>query len=197
MSPVIDPLTLLFASAFTSNIILANFLGVCSYIAISKDLKSSNGLGIAVILVLVLSTVIAWLLLNYLLIPLEIQYLNLILYMVVVAAVVQVLEMLIERLSPGLYLSLGVFLPLIVVNCAILGVVLFMEIRKYDLVQAVAFGLGSGIGWWIAIVAMAAMRQKIDKAPVPAGLAGPGITLISMGFMALAFIGFSGMLRVQ
>ena len=197
MTPVVDPITLLFASIFTSNILLANFLGTCSFIAISKDMKSANGLGIAIIVVLLLSSLISWPILHYILLPLNMLYLDLFAYIIVVAAVVQALEMIIERASPSLYMSLGIYLPLIVANCAILGVVLFMEIRNYSLFQAAVFGTGSGIGWWLAIVAAAAMRKKIDKAPVPAGLQGPGITLITMGFMAMAFIGFSGILKVQ
>ena len=193
----VDPLALLFASIFTSNIILANFLGTCSFIAISKDLSSSNGLGIAVIVVLVLSSAISWPILHYILIPWNMIYLDLFAYIIVVAAVVQALEMIIERVSPTLYMSLGIYLPLIVANCAILGVVLFMEIRNYDYIQALIFGLGSGIGWWLAIILAAAMRKKIDKSNVPAGLKGPGITLVTMGLMAMAFVGFSGILRVQ
>ncbi len=197
MSPVVDPITLLFASIFTSNILLANFLGMCSFISISKDFKSSNGLGIAVTIVLVLTVAINWLVLKFILVPLGIEYLAFIVFIVVIAAVVQVLEMVIERISPSLYMSLGIFLPLITVNCAILGAVLFMQIRNYDFVQSISFGLGSGIGWWMAIMALSAIRKKVDKNPVPAGLQGPGITLITIGFMAMAFIGFSGMLKVQ
>jgi Na+-transporting NADH:ubiquinone oxidoreductase subunit E len=115
----------------------------------------------------------------------------------VIAAIVQILEMLIDRLSPALYISLGIFLPLITVNCAILGVVLFMQIRNYTFIQAAAYGLGSGAGWWLAIMALAAIRKKVENSPVPAPLKGPGITLIIIGLMAMAFIGFSGILPVQ
>jgi Na+-transporting NADH:ubiquinone oxidoreductase subunit E len=118
-------------------------------------------------------------------------------FIIVIAAVVQILEMVIDRLSPALYMTLGIFLPLITVNCAILGAVLFIEIRNYSLLQSAIFSLGSGLGWWLAIASLAAIRKKVDKAPVPAGLKGPGITLITIGFMAMAFIGFSGMLNVQ
>lgn len=197
MSPVIDPITLLFASIFTSNILLANFLGMCSFISISKDIKSSNSLGLAVTLVLVITAAINWLVLHFLLIPLDLEYLAYIVFIIVIAAVVQILEMLIERTSPGLYMNLGIFLPLITVNCAILGAVLFVQIRNYDFVQTLFFSLGSGLGWWLAIMSLAAIRKKIDKNPIPAGLQGPGITLITIGFMAMAFIGFSGMLKVQ
>jgi Na+-transporting NADH:ubiquinone oxidoreductase subunit E len=197
MAPDISPIILLLASIFTSNILLANFLGMCSFITISKDLKSANGLGLAVILVMTVTTVINYAVYNYILVFFHIEYLRFIVFIIVIAAVVQMLEMIIERLSPALYMALGIFLPLITVNCAILGVSLFMQIRSYNLVQNVVYGLGSGVGWWLAILALAAIRQKVEKAPVPAGLKGPGITLIIIGLMAMAFIGFSGMLNVQ
>lgn len=196
MSPVLNPFGLFFASIFTSNILLANFLGMCSFISISKDIKSSNGLGLAVTLVLVITTAANWGVLQ-LLQYLELEYLRYIVFIIVIAAVVQILEMIIDRISPALYMSLGIFLPLITVNCAILGVSLFMQIRNYSFVQSLIYSLGSGLGWWLAIMALAAIRKKTDKAPVPAGLQGPGITLITIGFMAMAFMGFSGMLAVQ
>jgi Na+-transporting NADH:ubiquinone oxidoreductase subunit E len=125
------------------------------------------------------------------------EYLRYIVFIVVIAAVVQILEMVIDRVSPALYMSLGIFLPLITVNCAILGVALFIEIRNYTFLQTIIYSFGSGLGWWLAIMALSAIRKKVDKAPVPAGLQGPGITMITIGFMAMAFIGFSGMLQVQ
>ena len=197
MAPVIHPVSLFFASIFTSNILLANFLGMCSFISISKDMKSSNGLGMAVTVVLTVTAAINWVVLTYVLIPLGLVYLRYIVFIIVIAATVQVLEMIIERVSQTLYMNLGIFLPLITVNCAILGVALFMEIRSYNFLQSVIFGFGSGLGWWLAIVLLSAIRKKVDKAPVPAGLKGAGITMITIGFMAMAFMGFSGMLQVQ
>ena len=197
MSPILNPISLFFASIFTSNILLSNFLGMCSFIAISKDMKSSNGLGLAVTFVLVITGMANWAVLHGILIPLGLEYLRFIVFIIVIAAVVQILEMVIDRVSPTLYMSLGIFLPLITVNCAILGVALFIEIRNYTFLQSVIYSLGSGLGWWLAIMALSAIRKKVDKAPVPAGLQGPGITLITIGFMAMAFIGFSGMLQVQ
>ncbi|MCK4515380.1 MAG: NADH:ubiquinone reductase (Na(+)-transporting) subunit E [Spirochaetaceae bacterium] len=196
MTPVISPFSLFFASIFTSNILLANFLGMCSFISISKDMKSSNGLGLAVTVVLTVTTGINWAVLQ-LLETLGLVYLRYIVFIIVIAAVVQMLEMIIDRVSQSLYMSLGIFLPLITVNCAILGVSLFMEIRDYSFWQSVVFGFGSGLGWWLSILALSAIRKKLDKAPVPAGLKGAGITLITIGFMAMAFMGFSGMLQVQ
>jgi Na+-transporting NADH:ubiquinone oxidoreductase subunit E len=196
-APILNPFALFFASIFTSNILLANFLGMCSFISISKDMKSSNGLGLAVTVVLTITTVLNWVILNYVLIPLNVEYLRYIVFIISIAAVVQMLEMIIDRVSESLYMSLGIFLPLITVNCAILGVSLFMEIRNYTLLQSFIYGLGSGLGWWLAIMALSAIRKKTDKSPVPSGLKGPGITVITIGFMAMAFIGFSGMLAVQ
>jgi Na+-transporting NADH:ubiquinone oxidoreductase subunit E len=195
--PDVSPIIILFASIFTSNILLSNFLGLCSYISISKDMKASNGLGMAVTFVMVITAVLNWLVYQKVLIPLKLEYLSFIVYIIVIAASVQVLEMVIERVSQGLYMSLGIFLPLITVNCAILGAVLFIQIRNYSFMQTVTFSLGSGLGWWLAIVLLAAIRKKIEKAPVPPALQGTGITLIIIGIMAMAFIGFSGMLKVQ
>ena len=197
MYPNINPLVLFFASIFTSNILLTNFLGMCSFISISKDIKSSNGLGVAVTLVTTITTALNWLLEKYIIMPLDLGYLRYIIYIIVIAAVVQVLEMVIDRVSPNLYMVLGIFLPLITVNCAILGVALFMQLRNYSFIQSVFFGLGSGIGWWLAIVLLAAIRKKTENSPVPAPLKGVGITLITIGIMAMAFIGFAGMINVQ
>ncbi len=197
MIPLINPVTLFFASVLTSNILLTNFLGMCSFISISKDWKSSFGLGMAVTFVLTITAAVSWLVLKYLLVPLQLEYLSFIVFIIVIAAVVQILEMIIDRASPALYLSLGIFLPLITVNCAILGAILFMQIRNYGFLQAVSFGAGSGLGWWLAILLLAAIRERTEKSPVPAGLKGPGITIITIGFMAMAFIGFSGMIAVQ
>ena len=197
MAPNINPLVILFASVFTSNILLTNFLGMCSFISISRDMKSANGLGLAVTVVLTITTAINWAVMNYVLVPLDLMVYRYIVFIVVIAATVQMLEMIIDRVSPALYMSLGIFLPLITVNCAILGVALFMQIRNYDFIQTLMFGLGSGLGWWLAIMALSAIQKKVARAPVPSGLQGPGITLITIGFMALAFVGFSGMLNVQ
>lgn len=197
MTPDIGLGTLLIASIFTSNILLANFLGMCSFIVISRDIKSANGLGLAVTVVLTVTAAINYAILQYILIPFGLVELRYIVFIIVIAATVQVLEMVIDRFSPGLYMTLGIFLPLITVNCSILGAALFIELRHYDFLQSVIFGLGSGLGWWMAIVALAAIQKKVLKAPVPEGLKGPGITLITIGFMAMAFMGFSGMVSVS
>ncbi|NLJ47142.1 MAG: NADH:ubiquinone reductase (Na(+)-transporting) subunit E [Treponema sp.] len=197
VEPLVNPVVLFFASIFTSNILLSNFLGMCSFISISKDRTSANGLGLAVTVVMTICAAVSWLVLRYLIIPLDIEYLSFIIFIIVIAAVVQMLEMIIDRVSPALYMSLGIFLPLITVNCAILGAILFMQIRNYGFLQAVTFGAGSGLGWWLAIMLLASIRKRIENNPVPAGLKGAGITMVTIGFMAMAFIGFSGMIAVQ
>ena len=177
--------------------VLTNFLGMCSFISISSDIKTANGLGMAVTFVLTLTSVLNYFVYYNILVPLKLEYLRYIVFIVVIAAFVQLLEMLIDRFSPALYISLGIFLPLITVNCAILGGVLFMIIRDYSLIQSLFFGFGSGAGWWLAIVALAAIRGRLKDKDLPPQLVGPGITMIIIGLMALAFIGFSGMVPVQ
>lgn len=193
----LNPWVIFFAAIFTNNMILSNFLGMCSFIAVSGEVKTSLSLGQAVTFVLAATSVINYAVYHYVLVPAGLEYLRYIVFIVVIAAFVQLVEMIIERYFERLYYSLGIFLPLITVNCAILGVSLFMIIREYDIMQSFAFGVGSGIGWTVAIVAMAGIREKIKKAPVPKGLKGPGITLIITGIMALAFVGFSGIVQIQ
>lgn len=185
-----------FAAIFTNNILLTNYLGMCSFLAVSREVKTSQGLGMAVTFVLAVTSVLNWLAYRYILLPLDLVYLRYIVFIVIIAAFVQLLEMIIERVSDQLYSSLGIFLPLITVNCAILGVSLFMVIRNYTLINSFFYGLGSGIGWALAIISMAGIRQKMAKSRIPKGLAGAGITLIIAGIMALAFMGFSGMIKI-
>jgi len=191
------PFAIFFASIFTNNILLANYLGMCSFLAVSKQLKTSLGLGVAVTFVMSSTGVLNWLVYEYILAPLGLVYLRFIVFIVVIAAFVQLVEMIIERVSETLYAALGIFLPLITVNCAILGVSLFMVIREYTLLQTFAFSLGSGLGWMLAILAMAGIREKISRARLPRGLEGAGITLIITGMMALAFMGFNGMIQIN
>lgn len=196
MSQGIAFYAIFFAAIFTNNILLTNYLGMCSFLAVSREVKTSQGLGMAVVFVMAVTSVLNWLAYRYILLPLDLTYLRYIVFIVIIAAFVQLLEMIIERVSDTLYSALGIFLPLITVNCAILGVSLFMVIRKYTFLQSFFYGLGSGIGWALAIIAMAGIRQKMAKARIPKGLAGAGITLIIAGIMALAFMGFSGMIKI-
>jgi Na+-transporting NADH:ubiquinone oxidoreductase subunit E len=185
------------AAIFTSNILLTNFLGMCSFLSVSKEVESSLGLGLAVFFVMTLTSAINYAVYHFILVPLDIIYLQYIIFIIVIAAFVQLTEMVLERFSPLLYYSLGIFLPLITVNCAILGVSLFMIIRNYSFLQSIAYGAGSGLGWLLAILALAGIRQKIKEKYVPAGLAGAGLSLIITGIMALAFVGFSGIVVIQ
>ncbi len=193
----LNPFVIMIAAALTSNMILSNFLGMCSFIAVSRDLKTANGMGLAVTFVLTFTSVLNHFVYYYVLVPFGLEYLRFIVFIVVIAAFVQLLEMVIDRFSPALYISLGIFLPLITVNCAILGGVLFMIIRDYTAMQGLLFGFGSGAGWWLAIIALAAIRGRLREKDIPPQLNGTGITLIIIGIMAMAFIGFSGMVPVR
>lgn len=189
-------------SVFVGNILLAYFLGMCSFLAVSKNLQTSTGLGLAVVFVLTITTPVNWLIYQYLLAPgalawlglpdVDLSYLKLVLFIAVIAGLVQVVEMVIDRYSQGLYNALGVFLPLITVNCAVLGVSLFMVERHYTFSESCVYGFGSGVGWMLAIVAMAAIQQKLRYANVPDGLQGFGINMITTGLIAMAFMIFSG-----
>jgi len=196
MESTLSAPVIFFASIFTNNILLANFLGMCSFLAISRELPSAVGLGIAVTFVMTCTTALNYVVYHYLLVPLDLVHFRFIVFIIVIAAFVQLVEMIIERFSPQLYVVLGVFLPLITVNCAILGVCLFMVIRNYNFLQSVAYGLGGGIGWLLAITALAGIREKIRKAPIPKALEGPGISLVIAGLMALSFMAFSGMIQI-
>lgn len=193
----INPIVIFFAAIFTNNMILANFLGMCSFIAVSKEIKTAYSMGIAVTFVITLTTVINYFIYYKLLVPFGLENFRFIVFIISIAAFVQLVEMVVDRYFPTLYYALGIFLPLITVNCAVLGVSLFMIIRDYNFMQSLAFGLGSGIGWTLAISAMAGIRQKIKKNKLPRGLEDAGITLIITGIMALAFIGFSGIVQIQ
>ena len=194
----VDAGTLFFAAIFTNNILLTNFLGLCPFLAISRELRSALGLGAAVVFVMTCTAALNYLVYYHVLAPLNLVHFRFILFIVIIAAFVQLVEMTIERYFPALYYVLGIFLPLITVNCAILGASLFLIIREYTLVQSIAYGAGSGIGWMIAIIAVGAIREKVQKsAKLPRGLEGPALTLIITGVMALGFIAFSGMIQIQ
>ena len=189
-------LAIFFAAVFTNNILLTNYLGMCSFLGASREVRTSIGLGTAVVFVMTITSVLNWLVYYHVLIPLNLVNFRFIVFIIVIAAFVQIVEMIIERISEPLYAALGIFLPLITVNCAILGVSLFMLIREYTFAQSFFYGLGSGIGWMLAILAMAGIRQNMKRSKVPKGLEGAGITLIIAGIMALAFMGFSGMISI-
>jgi Na+-transporting NADH:ubiquinone oxidoreductase subunit E len=184
-------------SAFIENLILTYFLGMCSYLAVSKSVKTAFGLGLAVIFVLGITMPINWIITNVLLsedgiLGMDLTFLRLILFIAVIASMVQLVEMVIEKFSPALYNSLGIFLPLITVNCAILGGSLFMVSKEYNFSESVAFGLGGGFGWFLAIIAIAAIREKLKYSNIPAPLRGLGIAFIITGLMGLAFLSLLG-----
>ena len=197
-------INLLIKTIFVENMALAFFLGMCSFLAVSKKVDTSVGLGTAVTFVLCVTVPINNLIYNYLLAPgaltwahpsmseVDLSFLGLLTYIGTIAAVIQILEMTLDRYVPKLYNALGVFLPLIAVNCAILGASLFMVERKYTLGESFFFGLGSGIGWLLAIAGLAAIREKLHYNQIPAGLRGLGITFIMTGLMAIAFMAFAG-----
>ena len=186
-------LSLFVRSIFADNMIFAFFLGMCSYLAVSKTVKTSAGLGVAVTFVLVITLPVNYLLQVYVLNPLNLSYLSFILFIAVIAAIVQIVEMVVEKFSPSLYASLGIFLPLIAVNCAILGGSLFMQQKDFlNIGEAVVYSLGSGIGWFLAIVSLAAIREKMAYSNVPPALKGLGITFITVGLMGIAFMTFMG-----
>ncbi len=192
-------------SIFIDNMVFAYFLGMCSFLAVSKTVKTSAGLGIAVVFVLGITVPVDYLLQNYILkagalawlgpkfADVDLSFLSFIMFIAVIASMVQLVEMIVEKFAPSLYSSLGIFLPLIAVNCAILGGSLFMQERGYNTIsEATVFGIGSGIGWFLAIVGIAAIREKIRYSDIPAPLRGLGITFIITGLMGLAFMSFMG-----
>ncbi len=184
-------------AAFIENLVLAYFLGMCSYLAVSKTVKTAFGLGLAVIFVLGITMPINWLIYEFLLseeglFKIDLTFLRLILFIAVIASMVQLVEMVVEKFSPSLYNALGIFLPLITVNCAILGGSLFMVSREYNFGETIAFGLGGGFGWFLAIIAIAAIREKIKYSNVPAPLRGLGMAFILTGLMGIAFLSLTG-----
>lgn len=200
-----DYINIFVKSIFVENMIFAYFLGMCSYLAVSKTVKTGVGLGAAVIFVLGITVPINYLLENYVLkegamtwmsesfADVDLSFLSFIMFIAVIASIVQLVEMVVEKFAPALYGALGIFLPLIAVNCSILGGSLFMQERQYsNLAEATVFGLGSGVGWFLAIVAIAAIREKIRYSNVPAPLRGLGITFIITGLMGIAFMSFMG-----
>ena len=192
-------LSLFVKSIFVDNMIFAYFLGMCSFLAVSKNVKTAAGLGLAVIAVLFITLPVNYLLNRYVLAPdaliegVDLSFLSFIVFIAVIAAMVQIVEMVVEKFSPELYSSLGIFLPLIAVNCAILGGSLFMQQKDFlNIGEAVVYSLGSGIGWFLAIVSLAAIREKLAYSNVPPALKGLGITFITVGLMGIAFMTFMG-----
>jgi Na+-transporting NADH:ubiquinone oxidoreductase subunit E len=197
-------LDLLIKSIFVENVVFAFFLGMCSFLAVSKKVKTATGLGLAVIFVMVLTTPLNFLILNYMLqesalawihpslASVDLTFLAFILFISTIAGAVQLVEMVVEKFTPSLYNALGIFLPLITVNCSILGTSLFMQEREYNFTETAVFSVGSGIGFFLAIVLLAAIRERLKYSKIPDALQGLGIAMIVTGLMAIAFLSFSG-----
>lgn len=185
---------ILIAASITNNFVLAYFLGICPFIGVSNKIDSSIGLGIATTFVMTLAATVTWLIYYYILVPFNLVFLQYVTFIIVIASLVQFVEMFIKKMSPPLYKALGIFLPLITTNCAILGLTLFMVLRNYKFLESVVFGLGAGIGFTLALVIMAGIREDLVFADVPEPLKGAGITLIIAGMLAMAFMGFGGMI---
>jgi Na+-transporting NADH:ubiquinone oxidoreductase subunit E len=195
---MVELLSLAVKSIFVENILLSLFLGMCSFLACSKKVETAVGLGIAVVFVLTITTPMNWLLKNLLLkdgslmAGVDLSFLTFICFISTIAAMVQFVEMFLDKFSPALYNALGIFLPLIAVNCAVLGASLFMDQRDYGFVESIVFGFSSGAGWALAIITMAALRYKLRYHNIPGPLQGLGITMLTTGLMAIAFMSFAG-----
>lgn len=181
------------AAIFVNNFVLSRFLGLCPYIGVSKKIDSAVGMGMAVIFVMTMASTITWLIQNYLLIPLKIEFLQTIAFILTIASLVQFVEMVIQKTAPALYKSLGVFLPLITTNCAVLGVSILNINSGYNFIESILNGLFAGLGFTLVLVLMAGIRERLDKAEVPLSMKGMPIAMIIAGSMALAFLGFAGL----
>lgn len=182
------------AAVFIENIVLNQILGICPFIGVSNKIDSAVGMGFAVTFVMVMAAVVTWSVQNFLLIPLQLEYLQTISFILVIASLVQFVEMVVRKVAPALYQALGVFLPLITTNCAVLGVALINISRNYSLVQAATNALGAGLGFFLALIIMAGIRERLDLAMVPAAMKGIPITFITAGLLATAFMGFAGLI---
>jgi electron transport complex protein RnfA len=190
-------LILIFISAaLVNNFVLAYFLGICPFIGVSNKLSSAFPMGLATTFVLVLTSIASWLIYHLILVPYHVEYLEYVAFILVIASLVQFVEMFIKKVSPPLYRALGIFLPLITTNCAVLGVALFIVLKEYDFVESLFFGIGAGVGFTLAICIMAGIREELELGNIPRPFRGAPITLIVAGLLALAFMGFAGMITV-
>jgi electron transport complex protein RnfA len=188
-------ITLFIAAILVNNFVLYYFLGICPFLGVSKKIDSAFSMGLAVTFVMTITAVVSWMINHWILIPYNLDYLQIVSFILVIAALVQLVEMFIRKISPPLYQALGIYLPLITTNCAIMGLALLAALKDYGFAKTVVFGVGSGLGFTLAIVLMAGIREQLDLADVPEPLKGAGIALIIAGIMALAFTGFSGMIN--
>jgi electron transport complex protein RnfA len=186
-------LSLLITAIFINNFIFSKFLGICPFLGVSKKVETAAGMGVAVIFVITLASAATWLVYNYILVPLNLAYLYNIAFILIIASLVQFVEMFIKKSSPSLYQALGVFLPLITTNCAVLGVAVLNMDNGYNFIQSLVNGIGAAIGFTVSIVLMAGVRERLERCPIPKPFQGFPIALITAGLMAIAFLGFSGM----
>ena len=185
---------LIFISAiFVNNIIFSQFLGICPFLGVSKKVETSMGMGAAVAFVMTLATIVTWLVQHYLLNPFNLGYLQTLSFILVIAALVQMVEIILKKVSPALYQALGIFLPLITTNCAVLGVAILVIQKDYNLLQGVVYAISTAIGFALAMVLFAGLREQLALAKIPKGMAGTSIVLVTAGLLALAFMGFSGL----
>ena len=182
------------SASIVNNFVLTYFLGICPFLGVSNKIDSSFSLGLATTFVMVITAVASWLINHYILILFNVPFLEYVSFIIVIASMVQLVEMFVKKTSPVLYRALGIFLPLITTNCAILGLALFAVLRDYGFIETIVFGIGAGVGFTLAIVIMAGIREELEMADIPLPLQGAGITLIVAGFLALAFMGFAGLI---
>ncbi len=191
-----EPLLIFISAVLVNNFVLTYFLGICPFLGVSDRLDSAFSLGMATTFVMSITAVVSWLINNLLLIPYNLEYLEYVSFILVIASLVQLVEMFIKKVSPPLYDTLGIFLPLITTNCAILGLALFASLREYSFLGTMFYGVGAGVGFTLAISIMAGIREKLEFADVPEPFEGAGITLLIAGILALAFMGFGGMITI-
>ena len=184
--------TILFTAALVNNFVLSQFMGICPFLGVSKKVETAAGMGGAVVFVITIASLCTSILYNYLLVPAQLEYLNTIVFILVIAALVQFVEMVLKKLMPALYKSLGVYLPLITTNCAVLGVALLSVQNEYGVLESVVNGIGASLGFLLAIVLMAGIREKLENSNIPEAFKGTPIVLITAGLMAIAFCGFGG-----
>lgn len=187
---------ILLSAAIINNFVLTYFLGICPFLGVSRRISQAMGMGFAVTFVMLISAMVTWVIYYNLLIPFGLEYLEYAIFILVIASLVQMVEMVIKKLSPQLYKALGIYLPLITTNCAILGLALFMVLKEYKFIESIFFAFGAGIGFTLALLIMAGIREDLEIADVPKPLQGAGITLIIAGLLALSFMGFSGLLSI-
>ena len=187
---------ILVGSVLVNNFVLARFLGICPFLGVSKKLKTACGMGAAVIFVMGLSSVVTDVIYDAILLPHDLLFLKTVVFILVIASLVQLVEMVLQKLSPGLYQALGIYLPLITTNCAILGVALINIVKNYNFIKSLIFGVGAGVGFTIALIIMAGIRERLELADIPGPLKGIAITLIIAGLLSMAFMGFSGLVKL-